>query len=97
MKPSRQLTEEMLDEFVQHKGDMRAYVESGRGPLSFDWDRIDELLQRIFLVRADLASAAFRASVEDELGAISSDEGVRRRLWDIAGDRVVATHGNVVV
>jgi|ERR1022692_139405 hypothetical protein len=97
MKTLPQLTVAILDEYVQFKGDMLAYVSSGRGTLNFDWDRIDALLQNIFLVRAGLASDAFRSQVESELRTIASDESLRQRLWDMAADRVVAAHGRIVI
>jgi hypothetical protein len=96
MKVPPQLTGAILDEFVQYRGNMLAYVASGNGTLKFDWDRIDALLQRIYLVRAGLASAAFHEVVDSELKAISLDESVRQRLWNMGGARVVASLGNVV-
>jgi hypothetical protein len=57
-------TEAILDEFEEFNGDMLAYVQSGRGTLKFDWDRIGDFVQRLFLVRAGLASEEFRARLE---------------------------------
>ena len=97
MRPPAQLTEIILDEFVEFEGDMLAYVGSGRGTLQFDWDRIGDFLQQLFLVRAGLASDTFRRRLEDELRTIASDERVRQRLWEMAGRRVLAAHGRIVV
>ncbi len=97
MTPSAKLTVAILDEFEEFGGDMLAYVRSGRDPLKFDWDRIDELLSQIFLVRAGLASAAFRSNLNVQLSSVTSDDAVRERLWAMGGDRVVKAGVSVAV
>jgi len=97
VKPSAKLTVAILDEFEEFGGDMLAYIDAGRGPVKFDWDRIDELLSQVFLVRAGLASAAFRSNLDMQISSVVSDDTVRARLWAIGGDRVVKSGVRVVV
>jgi hypothetical protein len=97
MSPAVLLTQAMLDEFIEFRGDMLAYVNSGTGTLKFDWDIIGELLQQVFLVRAGLASATFQANTANQLRSIVADEQVQRRLWDMAGEQVVQVYGKVVI
>jgi hypothetical protein len=91
------LTQAILDDYLKYSGDMLAYVQEQGQTVTYDWDRISELLERIFLIRAGHSSANFRAQVELELAAASADLHVRMRLWDIAGSRVIEAQGHVAV
>ena len=83
----------MLELFVRFDGDMHGYSRSGREPLEFDWDVIEGLLGRLVIVRSGMATASFCSVVRAELVAMASDERVRLRLWELAGERVLATGG----
>ena len=90
-------SDKSFDEFVEFNSDMLAFVNSGRGALKIDWDLIGDILQRIFLVRAGLASDVFCAQLDADLDSLAPSERVRQRLWNMAVDRVIAAHGNVFV
>ena len=83
----------MLDLFVRFDGDMDGYSRSGREPLEFDWDAIDGLLGRLVIVRSGMGTTSFCSVVRAELVAMTSDERVRQRLWELAGEKVLATGG----
>ena len=87
-----ELDGESLDTFIKYDGDMDAYSRSSPTVPGVDWNAIEVLLMRLFIVRAGLASAAFHADAMLSLQQVV-DRAVRDRLWDIARHRVTQVYG----
>ncbi|ANQ86263.1 hypothetical protein [Azoarcus olearius] len=82
------LTMDTLDAYAHFGGDIDAKARMrGGGVVAVsdeDWYLIDDLIQRLGLVQAGLASPAFAAKTEQHLQAVTADEPTRDRLRQMA-------------
>jgi len=82
------LTLQHLATYAAFRGDADGWARRGGSPGMEDrhWQRIDELLRGLHLVRCGLASPSYAARIEQRLQALTADETVRDRLRSMAGD-----------
>jgi hypothetical protein len=80
-----------IDIYTTHNCDIDLYQRRGSPQMAIlgdSWKTIEDLRRRLFLVAGGRASATLANSVEADLLAWTSDEGVRLRIRTIVANDV---------